>query len=212
MEKHRKGSRRIILASGSPRRIALLRQIGIEPEVMPSAIDENTVGYRSPVQRVLNLSQKKALEVAKRTPDAVIVAADTLVVLDGKHLGKPRDAAEARGMLSELSGREHLVYTGFTILHAPTRRFVSEYEVTRVKFRELESNEIDVYVKSGSCFDKAGAYGIQDDFGAVFVERIDGCYYNVMGFPLTKFYLTWRKFSQGLNDEKDKSAHRQGGS
>jgi septum formation protein len=101
-------------------------------------------------------------------------------------------------MLAMLSGREHLVYTGFTIVDRPTDRSVSEYESTRVHFRSLGAEEIRAYVQGGSPMDKAGAYGIQDDFGAVFVERIDGCFYNVVGFPLAKFYVTMQAFSREL--------------
>jgi septum formation protein len=188
-----KDNTRLILASSSPRRAALLRQLGLEFEVVPSSVQEDVNGSRSPIRLVTNLARKKANEVATRVSGGIIVGADTVVVLDGKRLGKPHDAAEAKEMLRSLSGREHCVYTGFELLHMPSRESMSDYETTRVKFRNLSTEEIDAYVKSGSCFDKAGAYGIQDDFGAVFVERIDGCYYNVVGFPLTKFYLAWQK-------------------
>ena len=189
---------RLILASSSPRRAALLRQLGLDFEVIPSSVDEYVNGYKSPIKLVLSLSQQKAREVAGKVAEGIIVGADTLVVFDGKQLGKPRDKMEAKEMLRKLSGNEHCVYTGFTLVHMPSRTWVSDYEVTRVKFRELSPAEIDAYVKSGSCFDKAGAYGIQDDFGAVFVERIDGCYYNVVGFPLTKFYVTLQKFQRSI--------------
>ncbi|CUS90801.1 MAF protein, partial [Candidatus Kryptonium thompsonii] len=100
----------------------------------------------------------------------------------------------ARQMLKKLSGKTHKVYTGFTILDTKTSKIYSDFEVTDVKFRELEDDEIEQYIATGSPFDKAGAYGIQDDYGAVFVERINGCFYNVVGFPLTKFYLAMKKF------------------
>ena len=189
---------RFFLASASPRRAALLRQLGLDFEIIPSTIDEKLNGVKSPLQYVLTISGRKAGEVAARVRRGIIISADTLVVLNDKFLGKPRDKKEAKEMLQQLSGREHLVYTGFTIAHMPSRKMVSDYEVTRVKFRNLSRDEVEAYVKTGSCLDKAGAYGIQDDFGAVFVERIDGCFYNVMGFPLTKFYVTWRKFQEGL--------------
>lgn len=190
---------RLILASSSPRRAALLRQLRLEFEIIPSSVDENVNGYKSPIRLVTSIAREKANEVAARVSEGTIVAADTVVVLDGRQLGKPRDAAEAREMLCLLSGKEHCVYTGFALLHMPSRESMSDYEVTRVKFRDLSAEEIDSYVKSGTCFDKAGAYGIQDDFGAVFVERIDGCYYNVVGFPLTKFYLAWQEFQKRIN-------------
>ena len=189
---------RLILASGSPRRAALLKQIGFDFDIIPSEVHENLDGYKSPVKLVTSLSMRKAKNVAKKIKRGIIVGADTVVVLDGKQLGKPCDEEEAKDMLRQLSNNEHYVYTGFTLLHMPSRRSISNYEVTRVKFRELSKDEIDAYVKSGSCLDKAGAYGIQDDFGAVFVERIDGCYYNVMGFPLTKFYVTLQKFQKSI--------------
>jgi septum formation protein len=188
----------LILASSSPRRAALLRQLGLEFQIIPSSVNENVDGYRSPVRLVTSLAREKANEVAAKVSEGVIVGADTVVVLDGKQLGKPRNATEAREMLHSLSGREHCVYSGFTLLHVPSRESMTDYEVTRVKFRDLSAKEIDAYVKSGSCFDKAGAYGIQDDFGAVFVERIEGCYYNVVGFPLTKFYLAWQEFQKRI--------------
>jgi septum formation protein len=192
------GDTRLILASSSPRRANLLRQLGLDFEIIPSSVEENVNGYRSPVRLVTSLAREKAAEVASQIANGVILGADTVVMLDGKQLGKPRDAAEATKMLTLLSGREHCVYTGFTLLHMPSRESITDYEVTRVKFRELSAEEVKAYVRSGSCFDKAGAYGIQDDFGAVFVERIDGCYYNVVGFPLTKFYLTWQKFRKRI--------------
>jgi len=184
---------RLILASGSPRRAALLRQLRLEFEIIPSSVQENVNGYKSPIRLVTSLAREKVDDVASKVSEGIIVGADTVVVLDGKRLGKPHDAVEAREMLRLLSGREHCVYSGFVLLRMPSRESLSGYEITRVKFRDLSTEEIDAYVKSGSCLDKAGAYGIQDDFGAVFVERIDGCYYNVVGFPLTKFYLAWRK-------------------
>ena len=190
----------LILASASPRRASLLRQLGLQFEVIPSGVNENVDGLKSPIQHVLKLSKQKAIEVAKKAAHGIIIGADTVVVLNGKFLGKPRGEKEAKEMLSQLSGKEHQVYTGFTLVHMPSQKAVSDYEVTRVKFRELLDEEIATYVRSGSCFDKAGAYGIQDDFGAVFVERIDGCYYNVLGFPLSKFYLTWQKFQHSLRE------------
>jgi septum formation protein len=188
-----KDSARLILASSSARRATLLRQLGLEFEIVPSSVQENVNGYKSPIRLVTTLAREKVNEVATRVSEGIIIGADTVVVLDEKRLGKPRDAGEAAEMLRWLSGREHCVYTAFELLHIPSRKSVSDYEITRVKFRDLSEAEIDAYVKSGSCFDKAGAYGIQDDFGAVFVERIDGCYYNVVGLPLTKFYLALQK-------------------
>ncbi len=187
-------SKRIILASGSPRRRHLLHQIGISFTVDQSHVPEDTAGYASPAEIVLDLSRRKAAEVASRHSDAWIIGADTIVVLDGAVLGKPTDAPDAARMLRLLSGRTHEVYTGFCILEKPGDRSVCDYEVTHVTFRTLSEGEIDAYVRSGSPMDKAGAYGIQDDYGAIFVERIDGCFYTVVGFPLTKFHLRFSAF------------------
>ncbi len=184
----------IVLASTSPRRQNLLKQLGLNFIVHPSGIEENLSQVSSPEEYVLTLSRKKAIEVAKNYNDALIISADTIVVLDGEIINKPKDPDEARQMLKKLSGKTHKVYTGFTILDTKTNKIYSDFEVTDVKFRELEDNEIEQYIATGSPFDKAGAYGIQDDYGAVFVERINGCFYNVVGFPLTKFYLAMKKF------------------
>jgi septum formation protein len=184
----------IVLASTSPRRQNLLKQLGLNFIVHPSGIEENLSQVSSPEEYVLTLSRKKAIEVAKNYNDALIISADTIVVLDGEIINKPQDPDEARQMLKKLSGKTHKVYTGFTILDTKTNKIYSDFEVTDVKFRELEDDEIEQYIATGSPFDKAGAYGIQDDYGAVFVERINGCFYNVVGFPLTKFYLAMKKF------------------
>ena len=186
--------RNIILASASPRRARLLRQIGLSFTVDGSNVPEETDGYDSPREIVTDLARKKAAEVALRHGEGLVIGADTIVVLDGRVLGKPVDAPDAARMLGLLSGRTHEVHTGFCIIEKPGGRTVCDSEVTRVTFRELSEGEIDAYVRTGSPMDKAGAYGIQDDFGAIFVERIDGCFYNVVGFPLTKFYMRFREF------------------
>ncbi len=184
----------VVLASASPRRQSLLKQIGLNFIIHPSGIDEDLLHETSPEEHVLMLSRKKAIEVAKNYNDALIISADTIVVLDGEIINKPKNPDEAKQMLKKLSGKIHKVYTGFTILDTKTGKIYSDFEVTEVKFREIEDDEIEEYVATGSPLDKAGAYGIQDDYGAVFVEGINGCFYNVVGFPLTKFYLAMKKF------------------
>ncbi|MCS7228632.1 MAG: nucleoside triphosphate pyrophosphatase [Candidatus Kryptonium sp.] len=184
----------VVLASASPRRQILLKQIGLNFIVHPSGVDENSIHSLPPEAYVLTLSRKKAIEVAKNYNDALIISADTIVVLDGEIINKPKDSEDAKNMLRKLSGKTHKVYTGFTILDTKTNKIYSDFEVTDVKFREIDEEEIEEYVATGSPLDKAGAYGIQDDYGAVFVEKINGCFYNVVGFPLTKFYLAMKKF------------------
>lgn len=194
-------NRKFVLASRSPRRQYLLNQIGLTFEIRESGVDEDGMDGLHPVEYVTGLSKLKASAVASTEQNAIIIGADTIVVLEGKILNKPRDGDDAVRMLKELSGKTHRVYTGFTLLDCQTNKTVSAVETTDVTFRELRDDEIREYVKSGSPMDKAGAYGIQDDYGAVFVERINGCFYNVVGFPLTRFFCTLQAFQQQLEHE-----------
>jgi septum formation protein len=182
-----------ILASQSPRRAQLLSLIGLQFRIVPSEFDESSLNETDPIKHVMKSSCAKAQDVAGRSNNGTIIGADTVVVLDGNILGKPSDEAHAIEMLHRLSGRTHEVFTGFTLIQMPEGRAISAYERTKVHFRELEDWEIADYVDSKSPMDKAGAYGIQDQ-SAVFVDRIDGCFYNVIGFPLTKFFKTCVEF------------------
>jgi septum formation protein len=186
--------REFFLASNSPRRRKLLEQLGIEFTVLEDPIEDLIDRAKPPAENVTTLSLKKAMSVTSQVKDGVIIAADTIVVLDGDILEKPKDASDAERMLGRLSGRVHEVYTGFTLLEMPSGRHRSYVERTAVKFRELGRSEIREYVQSGSPLDKAGAYGIQDDFGAVFVERVEGCFYNVVGLPLSKLFISLKQF------------------
>ncbi len=185
----------VILASASPRRAELLKKIGLEFTVQASAAPEDDLGHCPPHDMVEQLARRKALAVADRFSNALVIAADTTVVLDQQVLGKPASLAQAREMLALLSGRTHQVYTGFAIVDQPSQRKISEVEKTEVTFRRLTPAEIAAYVETGAAMDKAGAYGIQD-FSAIFTERINGCFYNVVGFPLTRFYVALRNFLQ----------------
>lgn len=174
----------LILASASPRRRELLEGLGLSFEVRPAAGEERPAPGLDGAQTARALSKAKCLEVAKTaSAEDVIIAADTVVVLDGEILGKPRDEADARNMLAALSGREHAVYTGVTV----TRNggFRSDVEETLVRFRALTGAEIEAYLLTGEPMDKAGAYGIQGR-AALFVEGIEGDYFNVVGLPLCK--------------------------
>ena len=172
----------IILASQSPRRKELMGQIGLKFKVISPNVDEHMEGNPSPAQLVEELSLRKAQAVrAGADEDDLIIAADTVVVLDGAVLGKPEDEREAFAMLSALSGNRHYVYTGVTVLR--DGRAVTQHEVTTVTFRELEPDEISSYIATGEPMDKAGAYGIQG-LGALLVSGIEGDYFNVMGLPV----------------------------
>lgn len=189
----------IILASRSPRRNILLKQIGLRFKTHPSHIPEDFDFRESPAENAKRIALEKAIEVSKYYTNAIVVSADTIVVLGKRMLGTPASAPEAIRMLKTLSGKEHTVITAFTLLDCRTGRHMVAVERTKVKFRRIEPEEIKSYVASGSPMDKAGAYGIQDDYGAVFVEKINGCFYNVVGFPLMRFHLTFRKFRKQLH-------------
>ena len=186
-------AQKLILASQSPRRAQLLNLVGFEFDIIPSNVDEEQIRETNPTRHVLALSLAKAKSVGTKVAQGIIIGSDTIVVLDEKILGKPKDDLEAKEMLRRLAGRTHRVYTGFTLLEKPTDREISDYEVTHVHFRQLSDWEINRYVATQSPLDKAGAYGIQDQ-SAVFADRIEGCFYNVVGFPLSKFYMAMVDF------------------
>lgn len=173
--------KRIILASGSPRRRELLSRMGYEFEIQLPDVDENVSGKVSEV--VLILSRRKAMAVAEKNDNGIVIASDTLVSLNGETLGKPCDEADAYRMLRTLSGNTHEVFTGVTIIDAQNGKTESRSVRTGVCFRELSDQEINDYIASGEPMDKAGAYGIQGGAGK-FVERLEGSYENVIGFPV----------------------------
>lgn len=174
----------IILASQSPRRQELLGLFHIPFQVRVADIDETMDDESDPFDEVARISRRKAL-AASRDADELVIAADTIVVCDGQILGKPHSPAHAQQMLALLSGRCHQVMTGLTVLRGS--RILSCTEVTDVYFRSLSEKEIAAYVASGDPLDKAGAYGIQNG-AALFVEKIDGDYYNVVGLPVCRLH------------------------
>lgn len=178
----------IYLASKSPRRRKLLKQLGIKFKSFTVDLNEEILDGEHPVQTVKRLALHKSELALNNVRSGIVITADTIVVLNKKIIGKPVDRTDAFRILSILSGRTHTVYTGFVIADKITGKRIIGYEKTSVTFKKLSSKEIRDYIKTGSPMDKAGAYGIQDDFGAVFVKRIDGCYYNVVGLPLAKLY------------------------
>lgn len=174
----------MILASQSPRRRELLGQMGFSFTVRPAKGEELPHPELTPAQLVEELARQKALEVsAEAASDDVVVAADTVVAIDGKVLGKPHDKVHAAQMLSALSGREHTVYTGVAVKRGET--LLVEHEATQVRFRPLTEREIDLYIQTGEPMDKAGSYGIQG-CGALLVEGIRGDYFNVVGLPICR--------------------------
>lgn len=194
---------KIILASASPRRKyllgVLLKNFGLNFQVKPSNIAEyiprNIANFGKFAQQLAAL---KAEETAKKYA-GIIIGADTIVVFKNRVFGKPVNRPDAIKMLKALSGKEHKVYTGLCIINTISGEVCKTYQMTRVKFRKLDDTEIRNYVKGGSPMDKAGAYGIQDDFGSTFVEKINGDYFNVVGLPMVKVYLGLKKI---LNNKK----------
>ena len=180
-------SRRLILASQSPRRLNLLEQLRLHPEVIPSTVPEVFDDSLSIEDNVVSLAELKAKSVSEKIEDGIIVGADTLVVLNEEVLGKPADPADAFRMLRKLSGKMHKVITAFCVYSTPEELYFTDVETTKVFFKEQSDEEIERYIAAEQPFDKAGAYGIQDK-SAVFVKKIEGSYENVMGFPLTLFY------------------------
>ncbi len=184
---------RIVLASASPRRLQLMQEIGLKFEVIPSEVVEGDIRAGRPEELVMRLAHAKAADVAKRLENAIVIGADTIVVADGRVLGKPVDPDDALKMLGILSGREHQVYSGVAVIDAADGRSLTDYEVTAVRFRQLSEAAIQRYVATGEPMDKAGAYAIQG-LGSLLVTGICGDYNCVVGLPLGKLAVMLTEF------------------
>jgi septum formation protein len=177
---------KLILASSSPRRAEILRNAGIPFTVLSSAVDETPIPGESPHDLVLRLAQAKAeLVAARAVAPAIVLAADTIVTLEGRILGKPRSTDDARHMLEQLSGRTHAVVTGVALIRLPDAERRAFVESTLVHFSQISDEEILRYLATGEPFDKAGSYAIQGRAGR-YIPRIEGCYFNVVGLPLAR--------------------------
>lgn len=174
---------KIILASSSPRRKELLEQIGLKFKVVPSSIEESIQPGETPLEFAQRMAREKAHAVGKNSNDALIISADTIVLLDDHVLGKPAVKEKAYKMLTQLSGREHKVITAFYILNTSTDQSISEHVETSVTFKELCEDEILAYIKTGEPYDKAGGYAIQG-IGSFMIKEIKGSYTNVVGLPI----------------------------
>lgn len=177
--------RKIVLASASPRRKEILSNLGLEFEVICSSAEEKVDNELPPCLIVQELAMLKGTDVAASVKDSIVISADTIVWYDKTILGKPADTASAKKMLKLLSGKEHEVYTGVCVTDSKSGKSISDYEVTKVKFRALSDEEIDCYINTGEPMDKAGSYGIQGK-GCLLVEKIEGDYLNVVGLPAVK--------------------------
>lgn len=190
----------LILASQSPRRRQLMEQIGLSFTVKIADIDETMDSSKPPEAQVSEVSARKAAAIAEISrPEDVIIAADTIVVVDDTILGKPHSKEAAKAMLRMLSGRSHRVMTGVTVCRG--KESVSHTEITEIRFRALSDAEIDAYVESGDPMDKAGSYGIQNA-AAIFVSGMHGDYFNVMGLPLCSLTQLLRRFGIAVLGEK----------
>ena len=174
-----------ILASVSPRRKELLEGMGIEFDVIPSGINEDFLNGETPREHVLRLSKEKSSAVSRNNPDAWVLGADTIVIIDGDVIGKPGTQNDARAMLARLSGREHQVITGFTIVNKSIDVMITDAVESFVIFKEISEDEMDWYVKTKEPYDKAGGYAVQG-MAAFFIREIRGSYTNVVGLPLTE--------------------------
>lgn len=188
----------MILASASPRRKEILENFGFSFKTIVKNIDETSDKTRAE-EKILEIAEKKARAAAIDFPDENVVGADTVVVVDGKILGKPKDEKKAFSMLKSLSGRSHEVITAFSFININKNISYSDYEITKVYFKNLTDDEINWYINTKEPMDKAGAYGIQGK-GAFFVEKIEGDFFSVMGFPLGKFVRFLNKTGFNLND------------
>jgi septum formation protein len=196
----------LILASRSPRRKELLEQLRLPFRVMPPEIDERVEEAMAPEDRVSLLAGRKAESVARIHPDHLVIGADTMVVLGGKPLGKPGSEEEAVEILRTLSGKVHRVMTGLSLVHEAGGLHLADRAVTWVRFIPLRTDQIEAYVATGEPMDKAGAYAIQG-MGAALVERIDGCYSNVVGLPLNLLARMLRE--AGVNVWEPKPSKRE---
>jgi len=190
-------AKQIVLASASPRRSELLNTLGVRFVIDPSQVVEKPFANEAPPDYIMRMARAKAVEVARRSEGGLIIGADTVVVLDGKILGKPSDEEDAKKMLQLLSGKWHAVMTGVALYDVDGRKEAVDYAKTLVRLAQLSDQEIDWYVATGESMDKAGAYGIQG-LASLFVDEIAGNYHNVVGLPIPLVYRLARQLGYSL--------------
>tara|TARA_B100000029_G_scaffold188751_1_gene186443 strand:- start:561 stop:1154 length:594 start_codon:yes stop_codon:yes gene_type:complete len=187
---------KIILASSSPRRKKILESIGTKFNVIKPVFDESSISYnKNPKEYCKTLAIKKAESIMNDTPNSIIISADTIVICKSKLLNKPENKKDAFRMLNLLSGIKHEVYTGVAIANSTENKVISLFhEKTEVEFKKLNQNIINYYIKNYKPYDKAGSYGIQE-FSSLFVKKINGCYFNVIGLPISALYDEIKKLN-----------------
>lgn len=186
--------KKIILASKSPRRKWLLEQVGLDFEVIPSNFEENIEGLKFSRELIENLAYQKAKEVADRLSEGLIIGADTIVILKNNILGKPKDTEDAKRMLEMLSGKTHKVLTAVCVIDKDEDKTLINSCISKVTFKKLAKEEIEAYIQTKEPMDKAGSYGIQA-YGSLFVEKVEGCYNNIVGLPLNLLYEMLKAFN-----------------
>ena len=190
----------MILASKSPRRFEILSNFGIKKiEVVVAEIEEIS-DKEEIVDQIIDIAIKKGREVVKSYPDKFVLSADTVVIFDGLILGKPRDSKDALVVLSNLSGRTHEVVTAYSLINEEKKIFISGFDKTIVKFKNISKRDIEWYIKTGEPMDKAGSYGIQGVGAGILIDKIEGEFYNVMGFPISKFVEDLKKYGIKVQD------------
>ncbi len=189
---------KIILATTSPRRHGLAQTMGLDFEIAPSNYEEDMVKNkkRDPKEMVRIFAYGKASDVAKKFKEGIVIGVDTIVVFNGKKLGKPKNDKDAFKMLKSFSGKKQYVYSGVCLIDCKTKKIIKDHETTEVYFKKLDDHEIKNYISTGEHKDKAGGYGIQD-LSSIFIKKINGCYFNVMGFPIYNIYKNLKKL--GVN-------------
>jgi septum formation protein len=187
---------RIILASTSPRRKQLAQTMGLDFEIVPSNYEEDMARKMKPKEMVMEFSEGKASDVAKKFKEGIVIGVDTIVVFNEKNIGKPKDDQHALEMLKSFSGMKQYVYSGICMIDCKTGKKIKDFEVTEVYFKKMDDDEIKAYLATGEHKDKAGRYGIQD-LSSIFIKKINGCYFNVMGFPIYNIYKNLSKL--GVN-------------
>lgn len=191
--------KKIILATTSPRRHGLAQTMGLDFEIVPSNYEENMSLKLKPKELVMKFSYGKASEVAKKFEgkDCIVIGVDTIVVFKGKNLGKPKNDIEAYKMLKSYSGKKQYVISGVCLINCKTGKIIKDTEVTEVYIKKLNDHEIKSYIQTGEHKDKAGGYGIQD-LSSIFIKKINGCYFNVMGFPIYNIYKNLEKMKVNI--------------
>jgi len=188
---------KLVLASASPRREEILKKLNLKFTIVPAKIEEEKFRSSDPIKLVKTLALEKAKSVSELVEEAIVIAADTVVVCDGKILGKPEDEADAKKMLQYLSSNQHQVITGVAVLNSQTKESHVDHNITDVKMITMTENEIDNYIETGEPMDKAGSYAIQG-FGGLFIEEIKGSYYSVVGLPIHQLAKLLDKFNYGI--------------